>query len=206
MRDACGMDAGRRSHLITRAMSTVVSAFAAGCMLIFASHLSAQESQTRSADSAMARAIASAERPALERGSRVRLTLVDRRAILGEHDRLVGSFPTFQGELVSIDSAHVDLRLDSRETITFPSSAIQRLEIRTGRGTCRRSSRARVACALGGVLGAAAVGAWAGDKVARQLHDPRTRWRVRGGLTGAVLMSVFLPQIGRDRWTEVALR
>jgi hypothetical protein len=137
-------------------------------------------------------------------GERIRVTLNDDSVQLGRDRRSPGPTGYVEGTLLVLRPTSLDMRTVLGDTMTFPASSIQRLERYGGDGACRSSAGGEALCIIGGILGSAALGAWAGDKVARQLSDSRSKWRWRGGVTGGlVMMTIVLPVMGRDRWVAI---
>lgn len=137
----------------------------------------------------------------------IRLTLKDDSVQFGRYQWQPGISRRIEGRLVGLRPASVDMRLMSGDTITFPVSSVARLDQYAGQGSCRASAGGEALCLIGGVIGGAALGAWAGDKVARQMYysyEGRQQWRWRGGVAGGLLMmTIVLPVMGRDRWVPV---
>ena len=149
----------------------------------------------------------------LSAGTRVRLTLADSLVQLGRPGRPVGQLARVEGVFVSLDSTGLQMRLRDGVMFAFPAENVRALETRTGAGFCRRSTRARVACLVGGVAVGSVAGMWAGDKVGRHVigvdfntaEDAtlRRRCRQRGLMLGIAGALALQPVLGRDRWVSV---
>lgn len=141
------------------------------------------------------------------REARVRITLKDDSLLLGQYSLRPSFSRRLEGRLVALRPAGVDMRLQNGDTISFPVSSIVRLDQYGGQGTCRSSDGGEALCLIGGLVGGAFLGAWAGDKVARQMnysYKGRQQWRWRGGVVGGLFtMTIVLPVMGRDRWVPI---
>ena len=169
-----------------------------------ASVLPAQASVSPAGDRAQHSTKQATQSPDLSPGTRIRLTFSDPTLSLGSLGIPIGN-RALEGVIVRNDTTSLDVRFGV-ETYTVPSSSISTMELRVGDGRCQLGRGARLVCVMTGVLSAAALGAWAGDKVARQLSGTeaeRRTWRWRGGISAGLLMSLVAPSIGRDRWIRV---
>lgn len=151
--------------------------------------------------------VGSSSDTAAGREARVRITLKDDSLLLGQYSLRPSFSRRLEGRLVALRRASVDMRLDNGDTITFPVSSVVRLDQYGGQGSCRSSDGGEALCLIGGLVGGAFLGAWAGDKVARQMnysYKGRQQWRWRGGVVGGLFtMTIVLPVMGRDRWVPI---
>ena len=174
--------------------------------VLWTAPLLAQDGRAASANAPAAHASRGPSAASLTAGVRLRLVLLDDSLLFGRFNQRPGILGDVEGSLVALEPTSVQVSLASGDTIAFPSNIVRRLEVSAGPGLCQSSDGVRVACNVAAVLTTAALSTWAGDKVARQLAEDepsRQKWRLRGGVSGAVLTLPFLHLLGRDRWVEV---